>query len=636
MDTTMADFDIVIVGAGPAGLFLAVCLVRWGYKVKHIDNRDAPTVTGRADGIQPRSLHILRNMGLKRQIMDHEPAKIYKVSFWNAAPAGKGIHKTGNWPACPDFIGARYPFTTSLHQGLIEKILIEDMRKHGVGVQRPWTITDFVNSTSNTDYTLQVSLKHVQTDETETVRTKYLFSGEGAKSFIRNKLGFKVHHKDPVSHIWAVMDGVVRTDFPDVKIASSADENLRSQKQASEDEVQASAKKILAPYHIEWDHVEWYSVYSIGQGNVEKYSWNDQIFLGGDCCHTHSVCPRYPALMRMHVLTMNKPKAGQGMNTAFHDGLNLAWKIHHVEAGFADRSVLSTYESERKLIAENLLDFDAHYAALFSQRIPSTSEMSSSWKVGDTDKESDFVKTFKANQEFTSGYGIHYPANKYNWSLSHPASSDLFLEKQTKLRPGYVMPSVDVIRVVDANVVQLEQEVPFNGSFRIFIFAGKLSTTRQALDDLAAKIEEPTGFYAAYERRDKSTVSYHERHNPHSHFFTLCTIFAAPRDEIEIPRTVPRLLARYSHHIYADDVWNSREPDAKACAHAKMGLDAEEGGVLVVRPDGHVGCTVRLVKGRGTVDALNGYFGAFVTKRLGSSTLQGYSLSGVTSMVSNE
>ena len=81
MDLSKRCFDIVIVGAGPAGLFLAVCLARWGYKIKHIDKREVPTITGRADGIQPRSLHILRNMGLKRQLMAHEPAKVYEVSL---------------------------------------------------------------------------------------------------------------------------------------------------------------------------------------------------------------------------------------------------------------------------------------------------------------------------------------------------------------------------------------------------------------------------------------------------------------------------------------------------------------------------------------------------------------------------
>ena len=104
-----SKYDIVIVGAGPVGLLLAVCLARWGYKIKIIDNRAVPTLTGRADGIQPRSLHLLRNMDLKRQIMAHQPAKVYEVAFWDPLSGGKGIHRTGNWAACPEFIQARYP-----------------------------------------------------------------------------------------------------------------------------------------------------------------------------------------------------------------------------------------------------------------------------------------------------------------------------------------------------------------------------------------------------------------------------------------------------------------------------------------------------------------------------------------------
>jgi len=61
-------------------------------------------------------------------------------------------------------------------------------------------------------------LKHVETDEKETVRAKYLFSAEGARSFIRDSLGIQMNHKDQISHVWGVMDGVVRTDFPDIKV----------------------------------------------------------------------------------------------------------------------------------------------------------------------------------------------------------------------------------------------------------------------------------------------------------------------------------------------------------------------------------------------------------------------------------
>lgn len=218
MSSSHTHVDIVIVGAGPVGLLLAVCLARWGYKIKLVDNREVPTITGRADGIQSRSLHLLRNMDLKRAIMAHVPAKTYEVAFWNPQPAGKGIHRTSTSASCPRFIDARYPFLTTLHQGLIERVFIDDLNKHGADVQRPWTITGFRNDGQDPTYPVVVNLKHVNSDENETMRAKYLFSGEGARSFVREKLNISIHYKDPIAHIWGVMDGVIRTDFPDIKV----------------------------------------------------------------------------------------------------------------------------------------------------------------------------------------------------------------------------------------------------------------------------------------------------------------------------------------------------------------------------------------------------------------------------------
>lgn len=627
----MEKYDVVIVGAGPVGLTLSTCLARWGYKIKHIDNRPEPTPTGRADGIQPRSLDLLRNMGLKRKIMAHDPAKVYEVAFWD--PSNKGIHRTGTWASCPKFIDARYPFTTLLHQGLIERVFIEDIEMHGGAIQRPWTITGFKNDGKDEEYPVEVSIAHVEGKGKEIVRAKYLFSGEGARSFVRDQLGVKIIHKDPIAHVWGVMDGVVRTDFPDIKmkctihsdagsimviprednmvrlyiqVASSTDKDFNPRKTATAEEVQAKAKEILKPYYIEWDRIEWYSCYPIGQGIAERYTLDERVFMGGDCCHTHS------------------PKAGQGMNTAFLDAVNLAWKIHHVESGFASRSVLSSYESERKLIAENLLDFDARYAKLFSTRLPSAGEVAGAHSSENQPADNEFIKTFKASCEFTSGYGVAYNPNVYNWSPSHSAQSSLFLqyEKGTNLRTGRILTPATVTRVVDANVVHLEQEIPMNGSFRLYVFGGNPSGTRRAVADFAKHLTDKRSFFSAFARSDIDSVSYHERHNPHSHFFTVATVLAAPRSQIEIQQLLPSVLARYRDHVYADDVWDQRVPEAKAAAHAKMGLDEAKGGVVLVRPDGYVGCVVQLVEGSGTVDALNEYFSAFVTKKVGGETAQ--------------
>ncbi|KAL9117017.1 MAG: hypothetical protein Q9187_006450 [Circinaria calcarea] len=395
-----------------------------------------------------------------------------------------------------------------------------------------------------------------------------------------------------------------------IQLASSTDKDWDPRKKVSEAEVQASAKKILQPYRIEWDRIEWYSVYPIRQGIAEKYTLDYR-------CKRLDLAEDSGSDLTIY----EQPKAGQGMNAAFHDAINLAWKIHHVEGRFADRSILTSYESERKLIAENLLNFDAKYASLFSQRQTSAGEVKATLGLEEEkgEKDNPFIEVFKSSCEFTTGYGIAYNPNVFNWSSNHPAQSALFQRKGGSLGTGRVMPPANVTRVSDANVVQLEQEVPFNGSFRVFLFAGMPSTTRRAVIDFASNLMKDKSFYKLYERQDIARVSCHERHNPHSHFFTICTTFTASRPTIEIPKLLPAVLARYSDHVYADDIWDSRVPGAKAAAHAKMGLDQEKGGVVIVRPDGYVGCVVELVEGSGTVDALNQYFGAFSSKPIGKA-----------------
>jgi 2-polyprenyl-6-methoxyphenol hydroxylase-like FAD-dependent oxidoreductase len=218
--------------------------------------------------------------------MAYDPARVFEVAFWDPAPDGK-ITRTGTWASCPSFLNARYPFTALLHQGLIERVFIEDIEKHGTKVDRPWTIHDFENNAKDPDYPVEVALKSLDSNVIETVKAKYLFSGEGARSFVREKLGVGITHKDPIAYVWGVMDGVVRTNFPDIKmkctihsdhgsimviprennmvrlyiqIASSTDSDFNPRKTATVEEVQTAAIKIFQPYYLEWDRVEWYSL----------------------------------------------------------------------------------------------------------------------------------------------------------------------------------------------------------------------------------------------------------------------------------------------------------------------------------------------------------------------------------------
>jgi hypothetical protein len=390
-----------------------------------------------------------------------------------------------------------------------------------------------------------------------------------------------------------------------IQIATSTDPDFNPRKTATVQEVQAAAKRILHPYYCNWDRVEWYSVYPIGQGIADKYTLDHRVFMGGDVCHTHS------------------PKAGQGMNTAFHDAINFAWKLHLVESQFADRSILETYEVERRHIAETLLDFDNKYAALFSQRQPSSTEVDSAHKTQDKEApKNDFVEMFKSNCEFTAGYGVAYNSNIFNFSTSHPFQHPLLVTSSTQLRPGRILPNSNVTRVVDANVVHLENEIPFNGSFRLFIFAGPSNSStapggHQALVDLATGMSKQGSFYSRFAYPDKQRDIHHDHDNPHSRFFSLALVLASKRSEIDID-DLPALFHDYRGRVYADDIWDAKVPNAPAASHAKTGFGDGSGGVVVVRPDGHVGCAVKLVEGQGTVEALEGYFSSFTLNGTGA------------------
>lgn len=198
---------------------LSTCLARWGYRIRHVDDRPVPTAVGRADGLHPRSLDILQNMGLKSKLMANKPARIYEVSFWDPAGPDHVIARTGTCASCPDFVDGRYQFTALLHQGYTERVFLDDMRKNGVEIQRPWTIRRFeTNSQQDAKYPVRVELEHVDGTARETLRAKYLFGGEGARSFIRKQLNIEMRFRDPVTYIWGVIDGVVKSDFPDIKV----------------------------------------------------------------------------------------------------------------------------------------------------------------------------------------------------------------------------------------------------------------------------------------------------------------------------------------------------------------------------------------------------------------------------------
>ena len=240
------------------------------------------------------------------------------------------------------------------------------------------------------------------------------------------------------------------------------------------------------------------------------------------------------------------------MNTAFLDAQNLAWKINAVEGGFAMRSTVSTYGSERMCVAQTLLEFDSRYNKLFAQRYEKKNDCEP--------QESEFVKTFRKNSEFTSRYGVAYPPNVFNVDSKccSSAVSHLFstFPNETRLRGGHLFPPADVIRVVDAAIVHLEQAIPLNGAFRIYIFGGcpQNVSARTALADFAKHSLQPRSYLSSFLRADGEAANSHDMHCPHSRLYTFCTILATHYADVDIDTMHPSLLAAYGEHVYVDHV----------------------------------------------------------------------------------
>jgi len=81
--------DVVVVGAGPAGLMLAANLVRFGIQTTILDDRADKTSTGRADGLQPKSIETLKQMRLADPLLQRG-VRIHDICFWVSTGCSPG------------------------------------------------------------------------------------------------------------------------------------------------------------------------------------------------------------------------------------------------------------------------------------------------------------------------------------------------------------------------------------------------------------------------------------------------------------------------------------------------------------------------------------------------------------------
>lgn len=273
---------------------------------------------------------------------------------------------------------------------------------------------------------------------------------------------------------------------------------------------------------------------------------------------------------------------------------NLGWKLGSVVKGWANRSLLETYSSERGQIARELIEFDQKFSRLFSGR-PATDIM---------DKEGIDLKTFKEVFEkgnlFSSGCNVDYGASLI---VAKPSLAASVVGKQS-LAPNIMMgkriPSHKVLNQADARPWHLQELLPSNGTWRLLVFAGDLLDQIQfaRLSALAGRLSSPDSFINRYKPKEDGKMT---------SLFEILTIHSSPYEKVEL-LSLPDVFHPYSkeygwdyNKVYVDD--NSYH-EGHGQAYQNYGIDAKRGCAIILRPDQYVSWIGEL----DDVDSMNDFF----------------------------
>jgi 2-polyprenyl-6-methoxyphenol hydroxylase-like FAD-dependent oxidoreductase len=338
------DTDVLIVGAGPTGLVLAVWLTRLGVRVKVIDKTAEPGTTSRAVAVQARTLELYRQIGLADAVVERG-RRVAAANFWvagkKAAHFALGDMGEGLSP---------FPYALVFPQDEHERLLIDRLTQSGVAIDRRTELLGFEDASGR----VLARLKR-QDGVEERCEAAYIAGCDGARSAVRESLGVgfaggtyeHLFYVADVDASGAVMNGEIHvaldtTDFlaafplkgeGRARLVGTVHEEGEQRENLAWNDV---SKRVIEWMHIDVQRVNWFSTYRVHH-RVADHFRKGRAFLLGDAAHIHS------------------PVGGQGMNTGIGDAVNLAWKLAAVLHGRANASLLDSYEPERIAFARRLV-----------------------------------------------------------------------------------------------------------------------------------------------------------------------------------------------------------------------------------------------------------------------------------------
>lgn len=334
--------DVLIVGAGPAGLTLAIDLVRRGVGVVLIERQTIPMSGSKGKGLQPRSLELFDDLGIVDEVL--RVGKPYPTLRFYAGR--QVVRDEVMFEQKPASVAVPYPNTIMLPQGITETILRRRLLALGGQIRFGAELIAFVDRGSHVTATVR------DTTGEAAIHVRYLVGADGGHSTVRKLAGIALEGQSPdlpgmmvadlsasgldrdYWHIWASsptdMVGLVPLPGTD-QFQFNAICPLGAEAEPSLAAMQAELDAHVGGSEIVLSHVTWTSSYRPNVRMAERFRLGN-VFLIGDAAHVHP------------------PTGGQGLNTSIQDACNLGWKLGAVLQG-ANPSLLDTYEDERLPVA---------------------------------------------------------------------------------------------------------------------------------------------------------------------------------------------------------------------------------------------------------------------------------------------
>jgi 2-polyprenyl-6-methoxyphenol hydroxylase-like FAD-dependent oxidoreductase len=337
--------DVLIVGAGPTGMTLAISLRQLGLDCVVIDQQPDPPDDARAAFVQPRTLEYLRRIQVAGPLID-DGLKGRGAAF---ADRDRDLIRLSY-----DTVDGPYPFLLMIPQSLTQRHLDQRFRELGGSVLRGVRLLDLVPEFPGSAATV------VDSDGAlRVINARFVAGCDGVWSRVRTQLGIGFPGNSP-TQMFAVSD--VRFDgWPSDRVEtvfSLSPHGMLISSPLPKDMVRVVASVApgtTAPTRQDADDLiqtrgpSWMrkgkvlellssSTWQVHERVATQFR-HGNTFLLGDAAHTHS------------------PAGGQGMNTGIQDAGNLAWKLRHVLALGAPESLLDSYEAERRPNAQRLVEF---------------------------------------------------------------------------------------------------------------------------------------------------------------------------------------------------------------------------------------------------------------------------------------